>query len=266
MAIEITSKDNQTVKDIAKLMSSAKERRNRGMFVAEGLRLCGEVPENGIEIEELLYTEEVYLKHTEEIEKLEKQAKKAYLITEEISQKISDTLTPQGVFCTGRMKNNTLDTENMKIDGQYVLLENIQDPSNVGAIFRTAEAIGLNGAILSADCCDLYNPKVMRAGMGATFRFPFAVVSDVPAFIKKIRSAGMRPLASVPDSDASKITCVRFFKGVIMCVGNEGNGLTQETINACGERVTIPMKGRAESLNAATAASIMMWEMTRNYV
>ena len=102
--------------------------------------------------------------------------------------------------------------------------------------------------------------------MGAVFRFPSAVVDDVPAFIKRIRSGGMRPLASVPDADASKITCVRFFKGVIMCVGNEGNGLTPETIAACGERVTIPMNGRAESLNAATAASIMMWEMTRNYV
>lgn len=266
MAVEITSKDNQTVKDIARLMNSAKERREKGMFVAEGVRLCGEVPENGIEIEELLYTEEAYLKYTDAIDKLEKQAKKSYIITDEIAEKVSDTLSPQGVFCTGKMKQNTLDIENMKIDGQFVLLENIQDPSNVGAIFRTAEAIGLNGAILSSDCCDLYNPKVMRASMGAVFRFPAAVVGDVPAFIKKVRSGGMRPLASVPDADASKITCVRFFKGVIMCIGNEGNGLTQETIAACGERVTIPMNGRAESLNAATAASIMMWEMTRNYV
>ncbi len=266
MAVEITSKDNQTVKDIAKLMSSAKERREKGMFVAEGVRLCGEVPENGIEIEELLYTEEAYVKYTTAIEELEKQAKKAYVITEEIAEKISDTLSPQGVFCTGKIRQNTLDIENMKIDGQFVLLENIQDPANVGAIFRTAEAIGLNGAILSADCCDLYNPKVMRASMGAVFRFPAAVVENVPEFVKKIRLNGMRPLASVPDSDASKITGVRFFKGVVMCIGNEGNGLTKETIAACGERVTIPMNGRAESLNAATAASIMMWEMTRNYV
>lgn len=265
MAIELTSKDNQSVKNAVKLMSDARERKKTGRFIAEGLRLCNEVLINDVEIEELFYTEDAYQKNKQDIEKLEEKAKKAYLITEEISEKISDTLSPQGIFCIGNIKENSVDTENMKIDGQYLLLESIQDPSNVGAMFRTAEALGLNGAILSADCCDIYNPKAMRASMGAVFRFPVAVVKSAPEMIKKIRSSGMRPLAAVPDSDASKITGVRFFKGVVMCIGNEGNGLTEEAIKACGERVTIPMKGRAESLNAATAAAILMWEMVRNY-
>lgn len=265
MAVEITSKDNQAVKDAAKLMISAKTRRERGLFIAEGLRLCNEVLLNNIEVEELFYTEDAYEKNTDAVERLESAAKKAYLITDEISEKISDTSGPQGIFCVGKIKENTVDTENMKIDGQYLLLESIQDPSNVGAMFRTAEALGLNGAILSADCCDVYNPKAMRASMGAVFRFPVAVVPSAPEMIRKIRKSGMRPLAAVPDSDASKITGVRFFKGVVMCIGNEGNGLSPEAITACGERVTIPMKGRAESLNAATAAAILMWEMVRNY-
>lgn len=265
MAIEITSRDNQVVKAAVKLMTGAKERRERGAFIAEGVRLCNEVLENNIEIIELFYTQEALNKYSDVIGKLEAAAEKTYLISEEVSAKISDTLSPQGVYCVGKARYNTIELDKLKTDGQYVLLENLQDPSNVGAVFRTAEALGFNGAILSSDCCDQFNPKAMRASMGAVFRLPLLVVNDIPATIKHIKSVGMRPLASVPDSDASKITCVRFFKGVVMCIGNEGNGLTQKTIEACGERVTIPMNGRAESLNAATAAAILMWEMVRNY-
>lgn len=263
--IEITSKDNASVKNAVRLMSGAKERRERGAFIVEGVRMCTEVLENNIEIEELFFTEEARSKYTQAIERLLEKAAKAYLITPEISQKIADTLSPQGVFVVGTMSVKKLDFDNFNSNGQYILLENLQDPSNVGAIFRTAEALGLDGAFLSSDCCDQFNPKAMRASMGAVFRLPVMIIDDVPAAIKKFKSMSMRPLASVPDRDSSKITCVRFFKGVVMCIGNEGNGLTADTLEACGERVTIPMNGRAESLNAATAAAILMWEMVRNY-
>ncbi|MDR1002443.1 MAG: RNA methyltransferase [Oscillospiraceae bacterium] len=265
MATEIRSKDNQAVKTAARLMTDAKERRESNLFIAEGVRLCTEALQNNIEITELFYTEEALTKYNDTIKALEKAAEKAYIITEELSLKISDTQSPQGIFCIGKIKSETINLEEMKTDGQYVLLENLQDPANVGAIFRTAEALGLSGAFLSGDCCDIFNPKAMRASMGAVFRLPFAVLNDVPESIVRFKKSNMRPLAAVPDSEASKITGVRFFKGVVMCIGNEGNGLTQKTIEACGERVTIPMNGRAESLNAATAAALLMWEMVRNY-
>lgn len=265
MAIELTSRDNAVVKAAAKLMTSAKERREKQRFIVEGVRLCREALENCSELCEVFYTDEAYLKHSELIEKLEAACEKSYLITEEIADKIADTVTPQGIFCIGKIVRNEIDVENIKTDGQFVMLENLQDPANIGAIFRTAEALGLNGAFLSDDCCDPYNPKSMRASMGAVFRLPYRESKDYIEVMKSLKLKNMRPIASVPDEDVSKITAIRFFKGVIMCIGNEGNGLSQQLLSVCGEKVTIPMKGRAESLNAATAASILMWEMVRNY-
>ena len=264
MAIEITSKDNQAVKAAAKLMSSARERRQTGRFIAEGIRLCTEVLENHCKICEVFYTEDAYTRYTETVERLERAAGKSYQITEEIAEKIADTVTPQGVFVVAEMIVNTIDLDNIKTDGQFVLLENLQDPGNVGAIFRTAEALGLNGAFLTNDSCDPYNPKTIRASMGAVFRLPYLIVDDVVGVVKECKAKNMRPIASVPD-EASKITAIRFFKGAIMCIGNEGNGLSESLKAVCGEKVTIPMNGRAESLNAATAAAILMWEMVRHY-
>lgn len=130
-------------------------------------------------------------------------------------------------------------------------------------MLRTCEAFGFDGAILSSGCCDPYSPKVLRGAMGAVFRLPLYRTDDIVSLIRTCKSNGMRPLASVPDSQAVSITSVRFFRGVIMCIGNEGNGLSNELITACGEKITIPMAGHAESLNAATAAAILMWEMSR---
>lgn len=265
-ATEITSKDNGAVKAAAKLMSSAKERREKQCFIAEGVRLCGEALENGCEILELFYTEEAKNKYGETVDKIEKKAEKSYLITEEIADRIADTVSPQGVFVVGKMTQNRINLDEIKTDGMFILLENLQDPSNIGAIFRTAEALGLTGAFLTSDCCDPYNPKAMRASMGAVFRLPYLILDNAVEAMNACKAKNMRPIATVPSGDASKITSIRFFKGAIMCIGNEGNGMTEELKNACGERVTIPMNGRAESLNAATAASILMWEMVRNYL
>ena len=264
MAAEITSRENAAVKQAVKLMNNAKERRAKGRFIVEGVRLCGEAGDNGVVLHELFYTQDVYDKHTELCRKLEEKADAAYLITESVAAKIADTSTPQGIFCVGDIAEQTVDIVTLRPESQFILLENIQDPANVGAVFRTAEALGLTGIFLSPDCCDPYNPKALRAAMGAVFRMPY-LVADPIELLTACKAKGMRPIAAIPEGDASKITAIRFFKGVIMCVGNEGDGLSEGLIAACTERTTIPMRGRAESLNAATAAAILMWEMVRNY-
>lgn len=265
MATEITSKDNAKVKDAVKLMNSAKARREQKSFIVEGVRLCREALDNGCELTDLMYTAAAKEKHAQLISELERKCGKSFLITEDISSKIADTVTPQGVFVIGKIKQNEMSLDTIRPTGQYILLENLQDPANIGNIFRTAEALGLDGAFLTKDCCDPYNSKSMRAAMGAVFRLPYMVVDNVTEAMTKCKSKNMRPVASVPYEEASKITAIRFFKGVIMCIGNEGNGISKELLSVCGERVTIPMNGRAESLNAATAAAILMWEMVRNY-
>lgn len=261
--IEINSKDNQTVKDTAKLKLSSKARKEQRKFFIEGARLCEDAVISNVAIKSLFYTNEAKEKFSDIIKKIAEKAENIYLVSDEVATKMSDTVHTQGIFCVCDMPETDLFFENPG-SGRFVALEDIQDPSNMGTILRTAEALGFNGVIVSAGCCDVYNSKVIRGSMGAIFRLPVYVAENFPEQIRKLRSGGLRPLAAVPDSDASKITAIRFFKGVVMCIGNEGNGLTEETIAACGERVTIPMTGTAESLNAAIAASILMWEMVRS--
>ena len=127
----------------------------------------------------------------------------------------------------------------------------MQDPNNLGAILRSAEAFGIDGIVMSEDCCDIYSPKVVRGSMGAVFRIPFVICSSISSFLKE--NTYLDSFAAVVDSNAIRITVV----------GNEGNGLKQETIDVCKNKITIPMRGKAESLNASAAASIIIWEMIK---
>jgi TrmH family RNA methyltransferase len=150
----------------------------------------------------------------------------------------------------------------IKYNGKYIALEGVSNPANFGAVVRTAEAVGLDGVIVSGGC-DIYNPKSQRAAMGSLFRLNIAQTDDLPKTLKALAENGMSILAGVPDSNAEKLTEVDMNGGVVAVIGNEGNGITDETCAVATKLVTIPMKGRAESLNAAAAASIIIWEMMR---
>ncbi|MBR0535743.1 MAG: RNA methyltransferase [Clostridia bacterium] len=193
---------------------------------------------------------------------IEKSANKSYLVTEEIADKLSDTTNNQGVFCVCEMLDKKLNIGKIKYNGKYIALEDVSNPSNFGAVVRTAEAVGLDGVIVCGGC-DIYNPKSQRAAMGSLFRLNVVVTENLPGYLTQLRSEGMKVYSGVPDSDAVKITEVDMNGGVVCVIGNEGNGITQETKEASTLLVTIPMKGRAESLNAAAAASILIWEMMR---
>ena len=139
----------------------------------------------------------------------------------------------------------------------------MQDPGNLGTILRTAEALGIGRVVLLGDCCDPLSPKALRASMGAVFRLGLSLEPSRQGLFSRLRGEGFRLLASVPDSAALPVTEVDFSQGpCAVFIGNEGNGLSQETIAQC-RRVTIPMAGRAESLNASAAATILLWEMAR---
>ena len=140
-------------------------------------------------------------------------------------------------------------------------MEEISNPSNFGAICRTAEAVGLDGVIIKGGC-DVYNPKVQRASMGALFRLDVITVDDLPELFTELKSNNMKIYGSVPDSSALKITDIDKTSGMVVIIGNEGNGISDEA-KENSILVTIPMNGYAESLNAAAAATIIMWEMMR---
>ncbi len=261
MTDKIKSKDNALVKEIAKLSTSAKMRRESGLYVCEGVRLCCDAVLSGVRIKYFLYTAEAYEKNKESASAVCQAADRCYEADKTVFRKMCDTDTPQGFLCVIQKDSGSILKE-VKKGLRYAALERIQDPSNLGTILRTAEAMGLDGVILSSDCCDIYSPKVVRGSMGAVFRLPFMTAEDFTGYVGNLGEIGIRTYASTP-RNAKSVNDIDFSEGGVMLIGNEGNGLTDKTIAACTERVMIPMKGRAESLNASAAAAILLYQLTK---
>ena len=170
MAEIIKSKDNPLIKRITRLLSSAKGRREEGCFVCEGVRLCRDAVLSGAGILCFCCTEQAYSKNVEAAEMISSAAEKTVRVSPSLLSKLSDTDNPQGFLCIVRMNARAAEITPGRC---YAALERIQDPSNLGTILRTAEALGISGVILSGDFCDIYSPKVVRGSMGAVFRLPF---------------------------------------------------------------------------------------------
>lgn len=260
--LKLTSRNNDKIKHAVKLCNDSSERKRTGSFFLEGLRLCCDAALNGHIAETVFVTENALENHGDELAVLLDSAKEVFCITDEISLKLSDTKNPQGVFCICKTLDKSDIIDKIKYNGMYIALENVQTPGNLGAVARTAEALGLDGMIVSGGC-DIYNPKALRAAMGSLLRLDVITVDDLPAFLKDCAAKGMKTYAAVPDSSALPVTRMDKNAGIICAVGNEGNGLCEKVISSCSDTITIPMKGRAESLNAASAACVIMWEMVR---
>lgn len=259
---KITSKDNKLVKNFVKLATSKSHREKSNLFVIEGIKLIQEAFNNGIEIETVFVTASCFEKRSQELEKLF-QAVATALISDEVCTKMTDQKSPQGVFAICKMPQNRLNTDQIIKSGKYVFLCDLQDAGNVGTIIRCAEAVGFDGIITSSKTCDLLNPKVIRATMGSIFRMKTMVINDCCGFIDELNVNGVSTFASVVDEDACNILNVSHLKSTVLLIGNEGNGLDSAIVEKCSGRVTIKMRGNSESLNAAMAACILMWEISK---
>lgn len=259
MMEKITARTNERVKYAVRLGENASFRKENGEFFLEGARLCSDAAKTGIVIKQAFFTASALDKYSAYIESIINSGCICFEISTDVAKKLSDTENPQGVFCICKTKENSCE---LNADGKYLALENLQDPSNLGAICRSAEAIGLDGIIVSGGC-DVYNPKALRAAMGSSLRISVAESPDMIRLITMAREKGMKVYASVPANDATDIRKADLNGGVVICIGNEGSGLSAKTIEACTERVTIPMGGRAESFNASAAAAILAWELKR---
>ena len=231
----ITSKDNATVKQVKKLLSGAKYRKREGAFVMEGLRLCRDAAQNGVSISATLVTEK----------------------SESIMNTLSDTPSPQGVVCVCNIPSFASLPEQA---GKFVLLEQVADPSNLGAIARTAEAMGIDGLCISGGC-DPYHPKALRASMGALLRLP-VYSGEMNEILSCMNGLQVPTYAAVVKNADYEVGQVNFAGPCAVVIGNEAGGITPETASSCTNTITIPMAGRAESLNAAAAACVLIWEMT----
>ena len=256
----ITSKTNDKIKYAVKLRDSSSFRKEENSFFIESARLVKDAALSGAQIKMLFVTGEATEKYEEYVSVILKSTEKAFVITKEIAEKMADTKSTQGVFAVVSMLDKFANISKIKYYGKYIALEEISNPSNFGAVCRTAEAVGLDGIIIKGGC-DVYNPKVQRAAMGALFRLDVVVTDDLLKLFKEV-DGKMNVYGSVPDSSALKITEIDKTNGMICVIGNEGNGISEE-VKKNSTLVTIPMNGYAESLNAAAAATIIMWEMVR---
>ena len=252
---EISARENKLVKQVIRLQTSAKARREDGLFVLEGLRICDDARENGVVFERLIVSKSALEKFSDEIGKFAEISGFKYLVPDQLFKIMADTDSPQGIMAVARIPENSA---YLNPKGRYIALENIADPSNLGAVARTAEALGVSGLIIAGGC-DAFAPKSLRASMGTLLRMPIYMVDD----ISELESTGLTTYACVVEKSAKPITDINFSDGCVIVIGNEANGITEETKRFCDYNITIPMNGKAESLNAAVAASIAMWEMIK---
>ncbi len=257
---KITGKNNDIIKNVKKLLSSSKHRREQNLFVLEGARLVFDVLNSFYEVSCLLVTQSAYDKYKEQADKMAEISRRSFIISQEISEKLSDTKNPQGIFAVCPVKKN--DEFLPKSGGKYIALDNIQDPGNLGTIVRTAEALGIDG-IIAGGGCDIYNPKALRAAMGSMLRMNVFQYENLYDIIPDMKESGLKVYASTPDDKALSVTDVDFSSGGVCVIGNEANGVSDNVKELCDRLITIKMTGRAESLNASAAASVIMWEMLR---
>ena len=254
----LTARSNAQIKHALAVRKDARTRRQTGQFFLEGARLCADAAESGAVILTLFYTDKASQTYADRVSLLRHTAKQSYRVSEALSDYLAETEHPQGIFCLCAMRG---ETQPIRPHGKYIALSFVQNPDNLGAVSRTAEALGLDGLILEGGC-DPYNPKAQRASMGSLLRLPIVQTDDLPSVLLRCREEGMRTFASTPDRTAMPVTRADFSDGVVCVVGNEGAGLRSAILDTC-TRIPIPMRGRAESLNAAAAASVLLWEMMR---
>ena len=257
-----TSKDNPTIKLYQKLSSSKKERLQYGLFVLEGLRIVLDALKEESGITQLILTEKAQERFGEELLQADLRNTRTIVISNELGNRIASTESTQGVFAMCRIPIQRKVQSILRDGGKYLVLFGLQDPGNVGMMIRTADALGINGVILSGSC-DLYSPKVIRSTMGSVFRMNIAVENDTETLFAELGKAGAVTSAAVIDKDAVPVTECEFTGTQAVFIGNEGNGLPADIAQRCTRRVIIPMHGNINSLNAAMAAGILMWELKR---
>lgn len=251
----ITSRKNENVRVVRELLKSAKYRAETDMFVAEGDHLCGELADCANTIEYFLYTERAAEKYPETVRKAAEKSFETAVITEELSEYISDTKSPQGLFAAAERFGAKI-PENAR---RLVVLDGVQDPGNVGTIIRTAEAFGLDGIVYVNRCADRFSPKTLRASMGSVFRVP-SLVTAADGLGKFL--ADFTVYGAMLDESAKRLGNEKFPEKTAIVIGSEGSGISPEIAGLCGEKIYIPIQG-AESLNAAVAAAVLIWEITK---
>lgn len=276
----ITSLSNSRIKHITALREKSRDRNREGLFLAEGVRMFEEAPIK--RIREVYYSESFLGmtgkamdgrpdRHGKALEKLSECREKGIFVeqvSDEVFRKASDTCSPQGILFV--MEQFACSLEGMlsqaeksyKAGGDeplFLVLEDIQDPGNLGTMLRTAEGAGVSGVIMSRGCVDIYNPKTIRSTMGSLYRVPFVYEEDLGRAIGKLKERDIKVYAAHL-SGKQFFDRISYPGGSAFLIGNEGNGLRNETAAQADVFIMIPMRGSLESLNAAVAAALLLYQ------
>mgnify|MGYP000867575664 FL=1 len=253
----ITSTGNARVKNVIQLQTRARARKDSRQFVAEGFRMVSEAPADRIVS---IYASETFAR-----------CNSGYMstiqvpyetVSDNVFAQMSDTRTPQGILAVIKMAEYEIGDIIAHDNGLYVIVENLQDPGNLGTIIRMSEAAGVDGIIMSPNTVDIYNPKTIRSTMGSLYRVPFVYADDFAGTLEQMKSKGVELYAAHLEGSV-EYTEPDYTKASAFVIGNEGNGLTDAVTNICSNRIRIPMAGKVESLNAAIAASVLTFEAAR---
>lgn len=253
----ITSTANKQMKNLLLLQKKAKARKEQQVFLAEGRKMFEEAPR---ELIKKVYVSETFLRG----ETYEKQlfGIEYEVVKDSVFASVSDTMTPQGILCVVSMPVWDIKSLMGQKQGLFLLLENIQDPGNLGTMLRVGEGAGVTAVIADKTTVDLYNPKTIRSTMGSIYRVPFAAAEDFSGAVRELKEHGVNIFAAhLKGSVTYEQGDYRGSAGFL--IGNEGNGLTREAAGLSDTYIRIPMEGQVESLNAAVAAGILLYEAKR---
>ena len=275
----ITSRQNRQVVRLMKL-TDRKNRDAERAFRFDGIKLFCEAVRNGVEIETVFVRASSSSRLTERAQAIGGcgeafSSVPCVVLEDSLFDRVSEEKSPDGVICVAKYidklhKIITINNKGEKTDGflppreeHLILLESVRDPANIGAVIRSAAALGADRMILSADCADLYNAKTVRASMGTLFRMRIDRTDDLAGYISILRASGRRVFAAALDACAVRLGSFAPLPGDCAVIGNEGHGLTADALDACTRTVYIPMREGVESLNAAVAASLFLWELAK---
>lgn len=263
----ISSRSNPLVVRLGKLKDK-KYRKEEGLFRFDGKKLFCEAVENGVELEYVIVSEGNYEKNSDfVVNKLsETDIRPRLVVLSDVAfEKLTEEKAPEGIICVAKYLDKLHVTEyTVKVSEdplRILMLESVRDAGNLGTIIRCARAFGIDRIIMSADCADLYNSKTIRAAMGALFTQNIVITDSIPSAVCSLKEQGYRVFAAALDERAKKLGSFELEPRDAILIGNEGHGLSPEAIRACDDTVLIPMEEDSESLNAAIAASICMWEL-----
>lgn len=278
----ITSRQNRRIVELMKL-DDRRAREKSSLFRFDGVKLLCEALRRRVELDSIFLRAGTAEKVAERMEDLygctlEQTCCSIFGVEDSLFEKISQENAPEGVITVAKYidkshKNIIIynkDEIQSREDAPIILLESVRDPLNVGAIIRSAAALGVGHLILSADCADIYHPRTVRAAMGPLFSMPITRVEDLAGTVRALRAEGRLVYAAALDDTAIRLGSPELTEeqgsstsGTCAVIGNEGHGLSEAVIQACDRSVYIPMEAGTESLNAGVAAALIMWELCK---